>query len=79
VPSSTEWAFGSLVPFRPTVFVDVSRTLDAKLDALGMYEAELREFPHARSVEAVEHAARRWGSTVGVEAAEAFEVVWELR
>src|ERR1700730_6095088 len=50
VPSSTEWAFGSLQPaFRPNVFVDVSATLDTKIAAMACYETETREFPHPRS------------------------------
>lgn len=80
VGSSTEWAFGHLAPvFTPTVFWDVSETLDLKLAALQCYASELRPFPHPRSPESVTAQARRWGSTVGVAAAEAFRVVWERR
>ena len=63
VPSSTEWAFGSLQPaFRPNVFVDVSATLDTKIAAMGCYQTEMREFPHPRSTETLRAAAMRWGS-----------------
>lgn len=76
VPSSTEWAFGQLEPrFRPTVFVDVSATLEAKVEAMEAYESEARTFPHPRSPEALRALARVRGSSVGLEAAEAFEVV----
>ena len=80
VGSSTEWAFGTLAPaFRPQVFFDVSATLETKMRALDAYGAELRPFPHPRSPESVEAQARRWGSGVGVDAAEAFQVVREVR
>lgn len=80
VPSSTEWAFGSLQPpFRPNVFVDVTATLEAKIAAMACYETESREFPHPRSPEALRSAARRWGSVVGFPAAEAFELVRSIR
>jgi LmbE family N-acetylglucosaminyl deacetylase len=73
VSSSTEWRPpGSRQPFSPNVFVDVSATLPIKLEALRAYGAELRPFPHPRSVEAVEALARWRGATAGVHAAEAF-------
>jgi LmbE family N-acetylglucosaminyl deacetylase len=80
IPSSTEWAFHRHAPaFRPTVFVDVRDTLETKIEALAMYQGEARAFPHPRSAEALRAIARRWGSTVGVDAAEAFELVRSVR
>jgi len=80
VPSSTEWAFGSLRPaFHPNVFVDVAATLEAKITAMACYETESRKFPHPRSPEALRAVARRWGSVVGCQAAEAFELVRWVR
>ena len=80
VPSSTEWAFQRLQPsFRPNVFVDVTSTLNVKLDAMACYDSESREFPHPRSPEALRALATRWGSVVGCPAAEAFELVRSIR
>jgi LmbE family N-acetylglucosaminyl deacetylase len=80
VPSSTEWAFGSVQPpFRASVFVDVTETLEAKIAAMACYETESREFPHPRSPEALRAVAKRWGSVVGLPAAEAFELVRSVR
>ena len=80
VASSTEWAFGRLEPaFRPSVFVDVSATLEAKVAAMESYRSEARSWPHPRSPEALRAIAARWGSTAGVEAAEAFELVRSMR
>ena len=73
VPSSTEWQLpGSAPVFAPNWFVDISRTLDRKLSALGVYATELRSWPHPRSRRGVEHLAHWRGATVGVDAAEAF-------
>lgn len=75
VASSTEWRHArSQPPFAPNLFVDISTTLDRKLRALQAYATEMRPFPHARSVLALEHLARWRGATVGRDAAEAFEI-----
>lgn len=80
VPSSTEWGFQRLeAVFRPNVFVDIHNTLDLKIKALSIYESEVRPFPHPRSPEAIRAIARRWGSVVGGEAAEAFELIRSIR
>jgi N-acetylglucosamine malate deacetylase 1 len=70
VPSSTEWA--SDQSFRPSYFVDISSTLDKKMEALKAYDEEMRDFPHPRSYEAVEALAKWRGASVGLQAAEAF-------
>jgi LmbE family N-acetylglucosaminyl deacetylase len=75
IPSSTEWqppAFGR--PFEAQYLVDISGELSRKLRALECYTTEMREWPHPRSVVAVEHLARWRGATIGVDAAEAFTV-----
>ncbi len=80
VASSTEWAFQKFSPvFHPNVFVDISATLELKLEAMRLYDSEVRSFPHPRSPEALRAIARRWGSVVGLEAAEAFELVRLVR
>ncbi len=80
VASSTEWAFQQFAPrFRPSVFEDISATLDTKIEAMQVYESEAREFPHPRSPEALRASARRWGSTVGLAAAEPFHLVRSVR
>jgi LmbE family N-acetylglucosaminyl deacetylase len=79
VLSSSEWAFSKFEPrFEPNHFVDISSTLDRKIQAMEMYGTESRVFPHPRSPEALTATARRWGSTVGVDAAEAFQQIWKL-
>jgi len=79
VPSSTEWRPpGSAQVFTPNWFVDISSTLATKLEALQAYHTELRDFPHPRSLKAVDALAQWRGATVGVEAAEAFFLARKL-
>jgi LmbE family N-acetylglucosaminyl deacetylase len=71
--SSTEWnAPTNGAPFVPNWFEDASAGLERKIEALATYRHELREWPHPRSLEGVRVTARRWGMSVGMEAAEAF-------
>jgi LmbE family N-acetylglucosaminyl deacetylase len=73
VPSSTEWVPpGSGTPFQPNCFFNVTETFDKKIAALHAYEQELREFPHPRSIKAIQSLAIWRGATAGVEMAEAF-------
>jgi len=77
--SETEWG----VPdpdsvFIPSLFVDISETLEVKLQAMAEYKLELKEFPHPRSLEAITTQAKLRGSTVGVAAAEAFMLIREI-
>lgn len=75
VASSTEWRTPSPgAAFFPQVVVDISDHLKCKVDALNCYAEEMREWPHARSVEAVVHLARWRGASAGVAAAEVFSV-----
>lgn len=78
--SSTEWnfAYGSN-GFMPNVFIDVSDTLNRKLEAMKMYKSELCPPPHPRSIENLEVCAKRWGSVVGMRYAEAFELIRSLQ
>jgi LmbE family N-acetylglucosaminyl deacetylase len=79
VASSTEWQPpGSALAFQPNWFVDISDQWERKRAALLAYSCEMRHWPHARSLEAVEHLARWRGAQVGVEAAEAFCLLRQL-
>lgn len=79
-PSSTEWQPpGSGLAFTPHWFVDISTTLAGKLAALEAYAAELRDWPHPRSRQGIEHLARWRGASVGCDAAEAFMLARHLQ
>jgi LmbE family N-acetylglucosaminyl deacetylase len=73
VLSSTEWRpDGSNTMFCPNWFEDVSETIDRKIEALKIYETEMREWPHARSLKNAKNLAYLRGNSVGCSAAEAF-------
>jgi LmbE family N-acetylglucosaminyl deacetylase len=78
VPSSTEWNVPGGMKFVPRRFMDIASTLATKRRALEAYAEEMRPFPHSRSYEAVEALARWRGATVGLEAAEGFDVIREI-
>lgn len=76
VLSSTEWAPPQAHrAFLPNTFLDISMVLDRKLKAMACYRSEVRQPPHPRSLEAIRHQAALWGAKVGVDAAEAFELL----
>jgi N-acetylglucosamine malate deacetylase 1 len=70
--------FGN-APFFPNVFVDIEAFLDKKLEAMKCYETELREPPHPRSLAGLELIARERGLSVGLKAAECFQLIREIR
>ena len=76
-PSSTEWQTSAT--FKPQVFVDITAYLVAKLAAYSQYTAEVPDFPHARSMKAVEALATFRGTTANVVAVEAFILGREIR
>ena len=78
-PSSTEWMSSSSSPtFKPNMFVDVSDTLDKKIEAMALYESEVRNFPHPRSAQALRIRAEYWGLVAGCSYAEALQIVRKL-
>lgn len=79
VASSTEWQMPGPWAFTPQMHVDISAHWETKRAALECYESEMRPWPHARSMQAVEHLARIRGANVGCAAAEAFMVARLLR
>jgi len=79
IPSSTEWAFGAFGTFRPNHYIDVSNTINDKLSAMALYDTEVRENPHPRSLDHLEALAKVRGSECGHHYAEAFEVLRIIR
>lgn len=76
VPSSTEW--GAPLEndiFIPNTFIDIERYTDKKGLAIEAYKSELRDFPHPRSVKAVQTYDHAAGIKVGLEYAEAFRLI----
>jgi len=74
--SSTEWQYP--FSFNPNVYVPIDGALRAKTVAMQMYGPETREAPHPRSIQGIVNLAKYRGQQVGVEFAEAFELVREI-
>lgn len=74
--SETNWNAPYVTPsFVPNVFVDIENSLTRKLDAMRMFESQLRGPPHERSVETLSALATLRGATVHHSAAEAFVLI----
>ena len=71
--SSTEWAFPRT--FVPDTWVDITSSLALKIKAMACYTKEVREYPHPRSLQALESRAHAWGNQVCLDAAEVFMTV----
>ncbi len=77
--SSTDWSFPSVMAqFSPNCFVDVTETIDAKIEAIRKYRGVMRLAPHPRSPEILRgHAAYR-GGQCGKRYAEAFQTIFRV-
>ena len=80
IPSSTNWAFSEKSSwFKPNLYVDIERFMDRKMKILSLFEDQIFEYLHARSLESVKALAMYRGSSVGFRYAEAFMVLRILR
>ena len=78
-PSSTENNFSNLkVNFNPSLYFDISKFINKKIDLLKVYKNELKSYPHPRSLEGVRVLAKYRGTQIGKKYAEAFYVLREL-
>lgn len=78
VPSGTEAVFsGTTISFQPTVFNDIEKQLNQKIEAMQAYQRESRLFPHPRSPELLKARAYTRGVQGGLIAAEAFMLLRE--
>tara|TARA_Y100000310_G_scaffold297328_1_gene330234 strand:- start:19 stop:672 length:654 start_codon:yes stop_codon:yes gene_type:complete len=77
VPSSTD--YNPLGNFNGNVYFDVKNHKDTKLKCLmECYDEEMRERPHSRSYDNVENLMKTWGSEVGLEYAEKFQLIRQI-
>jgi LmbE family N-acetylglucosaminyl deacetylase len=73
VCSSTEYkVINSGNDFNPNLFINISDFVDLKMDLIKCYDYELRDFPHPRSQKSIQSRDTFRGTSVGLEAAEAF-------
>ena len=71
--SSTEWNY--IEVFKPNIFVDVTSTINAKINAMHCYSSEQPKYPHPRSDQVIMSLASMRGSQSGVEYAEGFKII----
>lgn len=76
IPSSTEWnSFNKESIFVPNVFVDIADTIDIKVKAMAIYNSELREYPHPRSLQYIKELAKTNGIKIGLQYCENFMLI----
>lgn len=79
VPSSTEWSpQTSNTTFMPNVYVDINNYSAVKYKAIGIYQTEIREYPHPRSIKYVEKLDVVAGLKCGLGAAEEFMLIRKI-
>ena len=79
IPSSTDWnEIHQMNAFVPNVFVNIKDEIEKKMAALACYKTEMRPYPHSRSIEGIRILAQFRGIRVGLEYAEAFQLIRSL-
>lgn len=78
INSSSEWNFGN-GNTAPDFYVDISDQIKDKKDLLKAYESEMRDPPHARSIDNILNTNKVCGSICGTNFAEAFKVIRILK
>ena len=79
VASSTEYSAGHVSNnFLPNYYVSIEQNWKKKISALKAYKREIKDYPHSRSLEAIENLAKYRGNQVGLKMAEAFQVIRKI-
>jgi len=65
--------------FIPNLYIDIEKELEKKKEAMSKYKSELKDYPHPRSLEGIEHLAKYRGLAIQSKAVEAFHIVREIR
>ncbi|MEQ3511902.1 PIG-L deacetylase family protein [Pseudoalteromonas sp. BZB3] len=75
--SETEWGHPTAeAVFVPRKYIALSEyQFEQKLAAMSCFESQLKDFPNTRSLEAIRNLAGLRGATVGVNYAEAFDII----
>jgi LmbE family N-acetylglucosaminyl deacetylase len=74
--SSTEWQIkdaGNM--FLPNKYNNITDFIEKKIEIIKVYQDEIKEFPHPRSIDGIMTLAKYRGMEVGYRYAEAFQVI----
>lgn len=74
----SETEFAPALPekvFIPNYYVDISEFIERKLEIMKIYKSEIAEHPFPRSLKNIKALAHFRGASVGVEFAEAFQLL----
>lgn len=79
--SATEWQANlASKTFFPNLYIEVSKeNISAKVNAMECYEYESRPYPHPRSKEALIQKARFYGSEMGIDLVERFQIIRSIQ
>ncbi len=61
-----------------TELLDITDQIIHKIKAFKMYKSEIQEFPHPRSIKAIENLSIQRGVESGLENAEAFKLIKKI-
>ena len=79
IPSSTDYANKLFTySFNPNLYINIGKNWTRKYEAIKNYDSEIRQYPHSRSYKGIENLAKYRGNQVGLEYAEAFEVIRKI-
>ena len=79
INSSTDYQINSNgFQFQPNLFVDISKTIMQKKKALKEYNSEMMSYPNSRSIKSIINRNLSLGNSVGLEFAEAFQIVRKI-
>jgi len=62
-------------PFLHNRYVNISKEIKYKINAFKMYKSEIKNFPHPRSIKAIENLSIQRGIESGLKNAEAFQII----
>tara|TARA_Y100000310_G_scaffold185016_1_gene185114 strand:+ start:3647 stop:4288 length:642 start_codon:yes stop_codon:yes gene_type:complete len=66
-------------PFHPSIYENVEKEFSYKIKAFKMYKSEVMNFPHPRSIEAIQNLAIQRGVESSLKKAEAFQLIRSIK
>ena len=66
-------------PFNPSIYENVAKEFSYKIKAFKMYKNEVMNFPHPRSIQAIENLAIQRGVESSLKKAEAFRLIHSIK